>query len=73
LELLTRDSPVESLSGLGKLEMLALEDTAITDSGLDNLQRLKGLRKLSLRGSGHITAESTVRFAQAVPGVTIEK
>ncbi|MBX3449953.1 MAG: SUMF1/EgtB/PvdO family nonheme iron enzyme [Planctomycetaceae bacterium] len=61
------DALVDTLKDREDVEILNLVNSDLTDAGLRSLQRLTGLRLVSLNGT-KVTAEGIAAFHRAVPG-----
>ena len=66
------DAAVEALSVCQKLSRLHLENTAVTDQGLRQLQSLKSLTSLTLRNSTKISAPAIAVFRAALPQCKVD-
>ena len=64
------DSDVRALGNLGSLEVLILNDTRITDACLDDLAKLKKLRKLFISRT-FISPNGAEALRQSLPGCEI--
>jgi hypothetical protein len=63
------DAGLAQLRGLRSLEIFWLEDAQITDAGLSSLIGRRGLRSVTIRSRGTITAEGTRRLRQSLPRI----
>ena len=65
------DDNVVSLKGLAVLRILDLENTSVSDAGLEHLVTLKQLQSLKLTGS-KVTATGIAKLQKALPDCKIE-
>lgn len=66
------DDEVQDFVMLNHLRSLGFKADALTDAGLQTLERLPHLEKLSLRSAKQITPEGLDRLKRAKPKLTIE-
>jgi Leucine-rich repeat (LRR) protein len=64
------DRGVETLSGMGQLEILSLRNSKITDVGIENLSKLKNLKRLDVVNT-NLTDAGLARLRAALPGCEV--
>ena len=64
------DRGTETLSGLPQLEQLSLRNSKITDVSVDNLAKLKTLKRLDVVNTG-LTPNGLTRLRAALPNTEV--
>jgi hypothetical protein len=67
-----RDTDMQSLGTLTDIQVLALNETEVTDNGLLHLHRNKNLKLLFI-GNTKITAQGIAEFKKAVPNCDVRQ